>query len=109
MSKPDDTRRNVCHSREATLKKERLPCGPRCLKSTGECQFPHSRAPIHIVKNHQQITGYNGDIWTSTNGGVTWTDQTTGKAALSQRWVAVASNSTGTHVVAVGGGAVWAN
>ncbi len=55
------------------------------------------------------LSGYNGDIWTSTNGGATWTDQSTGNAALSQPWIAVASNATGTRLVALHSRGVWVN
>ena len=42
-----------------------------------------------------------GDIWTSTNRGVTWSDA--GPAASWQVWFSVASDSTGTNLVAVDG------
>jgi hypothetical protein len=52
-----------------------------------------------------------GDVWTSTNGGVTWSD--TGPTTSWQVWFSVASDSTGTNLVAVDGlvngynGDVW--
>jgi hypothetical protein len=56
----------------------------------------------------------NGDIWTSTDGGVTWTDQTPSGPAHGQAWFSVASDSVGTNLVAVtpgqgvlGPGAIW--
>jgi len=56
----------------------------------------------------------SGDVWTSTNGGVTWTDQTPSGPAHGQAWFGVASDSTGTNLVAVtpglgalGPGAIW--
>jgi hypothetical protein len=45
-----------------------------------------------------------GDIWTSSDSGATWTDQTSTGPAHSLNWVSVASDSTGTHLVAVEGG-----
>jgi hypothetical protein len=51
-----------------------------------------------------------GAICTSTNGGVTWTNRTAGASAATQQqdWFAVASDSTGTNLVAAaGGGDVW--
>ena len=53
--------------------------------------------------------GPNGEIWTSADGGATWTDRTTGNAAATGPWTAVASNAAGDHVVAVGPNAVWTN
>ncbi len=53
----------------------------------------------------------SGDVWTSENGGVTWSD--TGPAASWQVWFSVASDSTGTNLIAVDGlvdgndGEVW--
>ena len=55
------------------------------------------------------VNGIHGEIWTSTNGGLTWTDQTTGNPAASGQWVAVASNGAGDHLVAMGPGALWIN
>ena len=40
-----------------------------------------------------------GDIWTSTDGGVTWSDS--GPATSWQVWFSVASDSTGTNLIAV--------
>jgi photosystem II stability/assembly factor-like uncharacterized protein len=59
--------------------------------------------------------GFDGDIWTSTNGGEAWTNRTASSAVHHQAWSAVASDSSGTHLVAVtiGGsallptGAIW--
>jgi hypothetical protein len=47
----------------------------------------------------------NGDIWTSSNSGASWTDQTPSSVpAHDQSWISMASNSTGTQLVAVSGG-----
>jgi hypothetical protein len=64
---------------------------------------------MNLIAVDELVTGYNGDIWTSHDGGATWTDLTKGNAVLSQPWIAVASNSSGTHVVAIGSGIVWTN
>ncbi len=56
-----------------------------------------------------------GDVWTSVDAGVTWTNRTKGTAASGQFWQSVASDSAGTHLVAVtrvdgippGGEDVW--
>lgn len=42
--------------------------------------------------------GATGDIWTSSDSGVTWTQQATDLIAYS--WVSVASNSDGTQLIA---------
>jgi len=42
-----------------------------------------------------------GDIWTTPDSGTTWTDQTAGTSAAAQNWVDMASDSTGTHLVAI--------
>ncbi len=47
----------------------------------------------------------DGDIWTSTDNGATWTDQ---KAAGSKKWQAIACSEDGSHVVAsVENGNIW--
>jgi hypothetical protein len=43
---------------------------------------------------------YSGDIWTSTDSGATWTDQTTSGPAHGQAWRSVASDASGTKLVA---------
>jgi hypothetical protein len=51
---------------------------------------------------------YNSDLWTSSDGGVTWTNETTHNAALrGKAWQAVASNANGTHIVVVGAAGIW--
>src|SRR6185312_1114151 len=42
-----------------------------------------------------------GDIWTSTDGGVTWTNRTAGTEASGQHWSTVASDASGARLVAV--------
>ena len=42
----------------------------------------------------------DGDIWTSSDSGVTWIDRTTQAAASAQSWVGLASSSSGAHLVA---------
>jgi hypothetical protein len=56
----------------------------------------------------------DGDIWTSTDGGASWSDRTASSSAHGQAWFSVASDSTGTNLVAVtpgqgalGPGAIW--
>jgi hypothetical protein len=48
---------------------------------------------------------FEGDIWTSTNGGATWTDRTTATGsnpnANNQFWASIASDSTGANLVAL--------
>ncbi len=41
-----------------------------------------------------------GDIWTSADAGVTWTNRTAGTAASGKDWIAVASDSGGGRLVA---------
>ena len=57
---------------------------------------------------------FSGDVWTSTDGGATWTDQTASSPAHHQAWRSVASDASGTNLVAVtaglgvfGPGAIW--
>lgn len=61
---------------------------------------------IHLVA----VTGTaglepRGDIWTSADGGTTWTNRTMGTQASGQGWQSVASDSAGTHLIAVIGSA----
>jgi photosystem II stability/assembly factor-like uncharacterized protein len=55
-----------------------------------------------------------GDIWTSTDGGATWLDRTASSDAHGAAWSAVASDATGTKLVAAtpslgmfGSGSLW--
>jgi hypothetical protein len=57
---------------------------------------------------------FSGDVWTSTDSGATWTDQTASSSASHQAWRTVASDASGTKLVAAtaglggfGPGAVW--
>ncbi len=43
----------------------------------------------------------DGNIWTSEDAGHTWTNRTNGTRASGQDWTSVASDSTGTYLVAV--------
>jgi photosystem II stability/assembly factor-like uncharacterized protein len=43
----------------------------------------------------------DGSIWTSSNGGATWTNRTASTPAAGFDWGSVASDSSGTHLVAV--------
>jgi hypothetical protein len=57
----------------------------------------------------------DGNIWTSADAGVTWSNRTKGTTASGQYWQSVASDATGTNLVAVtrftgilpGGEDVW--
>jgi len=56
----------------------------------------------------------SGDIWTSPDGGATWTDQTASGPAHGLAWRAVASDASGTNLVAAteglyawGLGTIW--
>ncbi len=49
---------------------------------------------------------FHGDIWTSNDSGVTWTDRTPSGPAHDVPWAAVASNATGDKLIAVGS-RVW--
>jgi hypothetical protein len=49
-----------------------------------------------------------GDLWTSSDSGVTWTNQTRGTFLATQQWTGVASDATGAHLVAAArGGDIW--
>jgi hypothetical protein len=57
---------------------------------------------------------FSGDVWTSTDSGATWTDQTALSPAHGGAWNSVASDASGTNLVAVtqglgvfGPGAIW--
>jgi hypothetical protein len=55
---------------------------------------------LHLVA----VAAHSGDIWTSSDSGATWTDQTSSGPAHGLNWVSVASDSSGTHLVADEGG-----
>jgi hypothetical protein len=51
-----------------------------------------------------------GNIFTSANAGVSWTNETAGTAAADQNWIGVASDATGAHLVAIADvGDIWTN
>lgn len=57
---------------------------------------------------------FSGDVWTSTDSGVTWIDRTASSPAHGGAWSSVASDATGTNLVAAtqglgvfGPGAIW--
>jgi hypothetical protein len=54
---------------------------------------------------HDSLTAggvlYGGDIWTSADSGVTWTNRTADTAASGNEWMAVASDANGGHLAAV--------
>jgi hypothetical protein len=58
--------------------------------------------------------GFTGEVWTSADSGVTWSNQTGSGSAHGQAWTSVASDATGTKLIAatqgqgtVGPGAIW--
>ena len=66
---------------------------------------PHSLGGCDIL--NPTSAGYaGGSIWTSTDGGATWTDQTPAGPAIDLCWASVASDSSGTNLIAVGSG-IW--
>lgn len=57
---------------------------------------------------------FSGDVWTSADSGATWIDQTASSPAHGQAWRSIASDASGTKLVAVtaglgvfGPGAIW--
>jgi hypothetical protein len=50
---------------------------------------------------------YSGDIWTSTDAGVTWTDRTKGTEASGLEWTSVASDAAGVNLVAAAQSGIW--
>jgi len=51
-----------------------------------------------------------GNVFTSANAGLSWTNETAGTAAADQNWIGVASDATGAHLVAVANlGDIWTN
>ncbi len=58
----------------------------------------------HLVAvDHPSAFSGGSGIWTSTDSGMTWANRTEGGPAAGQTWAGVASDATGTHLVAVGG------
>src|SRR6185312_16538916 len=47
------------------------------------------------------VPPFAGDVWTSTDFGVTWANRTAGTSASGLGWSSVASDATGQHLVAV--------
>ena len=45
-----------------------------------------------------------GNIWTSTNSGATWTDETAGTSASDLSWTSITSSADGTHLAATENG-----
>jgi hypothetical protein len=67
---------------------------------------------VAVVNGFHDIPGddpaaFSGDVWTSTDSGATWTDQTASSPAHGQEWKSVASDSSGKKLVAVSVGAIW--
>jgi photosystem II stability/assembly factor-like uncharacterized protein len=62
---------------------------------------------IAATVDYALASGPTGNIYTSADGGVTWTNETTGTSAAGQSWTGVASDSSGVHLVAVGEGDIW--
>ena len=67
-----------------------------------------------FIRRHQA----RGDLYTSTNGGATWTNETTGTSLSGLGWNSITSSSDGTRLAAVDGnniytstnsGATWTN
>jgi hypothetical protein len=47
---------------------------------------------------------FGGDIWTSNDGGTTWTDDTTGTSGANKHYAGITSSSDGTELAAIVGG-----
>jgi hypothetical protein len=45
--------------------------------------------------------GKGNDIWTSSDSGTTWLNETTGTTASGQQWARVASDASGARLVSV--------
>jgi hypothetical protein len=73
----------------------------------------------HLIAATWGGAGLSGNIFTSADAGVTWTNETAGTPAEGQSWNAVASDAAGVHLVAVAGvigappghqtGDIWTN
>jgi hypothetical protein len=52
---------------------------------------------------------FSGDIWTSSDSGLTWADQTVGTSASNKHWDSITSSADGTKLAAVAydGGDIW--
>jgi hypothetical protein len=76
---------------------------------SGETDLADANGPAALIaagvvasdSSGMNLVALAGDIWTSTDGGMTWTDRTSSGAAHGQTWKWVASDSTGQKLVAV--------
>lgn len=90
---------------------DRTPADPKFQATYGDQVEGWSSVASDATGTKLVAAVDTGDVWTSTNGGVTWSD--TGPATSWQVWFSVASDSTGTNLVAVDGlvngdnGEVW--
>jgi len=67
---------------------------------------------VAVVNGYHDIPGddpaaFSGDVWTSTDSGATWIDQTVSSPSHGEEWKSVASDSSGTNLVAVSVNAIW--
>merc|ERR1719262_1785870 len=51
------------------------------------------------------VPGYNGNVWTSSDSGVTWTERA--PTSPSPRWVKIASSSSGSNLAVIARGAIY--
>jgi hypothetical protein len=56
-------------------------------------------AGTHLVA--ASAHGIGNDIWTSSDSGTTWLNETTGTTASGQQWARVASDASGARLVSV--------
>ncbi len=90
---------------------DRTPADPKFQASFGDQVQGWSSVASDATGTKLIAAVDSGDLWISTDGGVTWTD--TGPASSWQDWLSVASDSTGTNLIAVDGlvngynGDVW--
>jgi hypothetical protein len=86
---------------------DRTPADPKFEASYGDQVQGWSSVASDTTGTKLVAAVNTGDVWTSTNGGLTWTDRTAGNQAASGPWDAVTSNAAGDHVVAIGRGAIY--
>jgi hypothetical protein len=98
---------------------ERAPSGPAHIQSWSSVASDATGTNLVAVVNGIADLGadpaeHDGDVWTSIDGGATWINQTAASPAHGQAWWGVASDASGTKLVAVtrgggvfGPGAIW--
>ena len=100
---------------------DRTPSGPAHVQQWMSVASDATGTNLAVVVNgfydrpNADPAAFSGDVWTSNDSGATWIDQTSSSPAHGEAWRSVASDASGTNVVAVtaggsvvlGPGAIW--